>query len=380
LEQAQRLESVGRLAGGVAHDFNNLLTVINGYSDLMLKRMSPEDPWRRQVEGVRTAGARAAEVTHQLLAFSRKQVLLPKVLLLNDLVREAEGVLRPILGKDIELVLKLDPALRMVEADPSQMHQVIVNLAANARDAMPSGGTLFIESANAKPGEVCTSCPAHAGHGRFVSLTVTDTGSGMDSATMEHAFEPYFTSKSAGKGPGLGLATVHGVLRQSGGHIGIVSSPGNGARFTIHLPAVDRLADEEPTTKVAALGGSETLLVVEDEAEVRQMIGAILSAHGYRALQTGTGKEALRVYAQQNGRIDLLISDVVLPGMRGTEVAESMRKLDPQLRVLFISGYMDPTTTAPAFHSGAHYLQKPFQPEELVRKVRQVLGPSTFLD
>ena len=380
LEQAQRIESVGRLAGGVAHDFNNLLTVINGYSDLMLKRMSPEDPWRRQVEGVRTAGARAAEVTHQLLAFSRKQVLLPKMLLLNNLVRESEGVLRPLLGKDIELMLMLDPALRMVEADPTQMHQVIVNLAANARDAMPSGGRFLIESANAKADEICTSCPAHAGHGRFVSLTITDTGIGMDSATLEHAFEPYFTNKSAGKGPGLGLATVHGVVRQSGGHIGILSAPGNGAKFIIHLPAVDRLADEEPTSKIAALGGTETLLVVEDEAEVRQMIGAILSAHGYRALQTGNGKEALRVFAQQSGRVDLLISDVVLPGMRGTEVAESLRKQDPLLRVLFISGYMDPTTMAPAFQSGAHYLQKPFQPEELVRKVRQVLGPRGSLD
>jgi signal transduction histidine kinase/CheY-like chemotaxis protein len=376
LQQAQRLESIGRLAGGVAHDFNNLLTVINGYTDLILKRMGPDDPWRGQIESIRTAGVRAADLTRQLLAFSRKQILQPKVLLLNGLVREAEGMFARVLGEDIKVACTLDPALWTVEADPGQMHQVVLNLALNARDAMPSGGQLTIETANARPGEVCMGCLDTAGQGRFVALSVSDTGVGMDAATLEQIFEPFFTSKGSGRGTGLGLATVYGIVKQSGGHIGVTSEPGRGSRFTIHLPAVERLADGEPAAMAPAAGGTETLLLVEDEADVRQMIGAILTAHGYRALQTGDGKEALRVYAEEGGRIDLLISDVILPGMRGTEVAELLRKQDAQLRVLFISGYTDPTTTgASAFKSGAHYLQKPFRPEDLVRKVRQVLGP-----
>ncbi len=324
MEQTQRLESVGRLAGGVAHDFNNLLTVINGYSDLILKRMQ-DDPWRRQVEGVRSAGARAADVTRQLLAFSRKQVLLPKMLLLNDLVRDAEGALRASLGDAIDLILDLDPGLRPVEADPVQMNHVIVNLAANARDAMPSGGRLTLATANAKPGEVCLSCANHAGHGRFVVLSVADTGVGMDAATLEHAFEPFFTNKGAGKGSGLGLATVYGIVKQSEGHIGIESSPGHGARFTIHLPAIDRLAEEGASAGAAVRGGTESLLLVLDEADAWQLLGAILGAQGYRTLRASDGREALQLYAEEGGRVDLLIADAVLPGISrsGTPLSRS---------------------------------------------------------
>jgi signal transduction histidine kinase/ActR/RegA family two-component response regulator len=375
-QQAQRLESIGRLAGGVAHDFNNLLTVINGYTDLILKRMEPEEQWRGALESIRAAGNRAADLTRQLLAFSRKQVMQPKVVLLNDVVREAENILGGLIGEEIEVRCVLDPALWPVEADPEQIQQAIVNLALNGRDAMPSGGQLTIQTANAKPEELCASCRDGAGHGRFVVLAVTDTGVGMDTATVEQAFEPFFAGKGRGKGAGLGLATVYGIVKQSGGHIGVTSELGCGAKFTIHLPAVERLAEEGPEIKELALGGTETLLLVEDEAEVRQMIGTILSAQGYRALQTGDGKEALRVYAEERGRIDLLISDVLLPGMAGTEVAELLRKQNAELRVLFISGYSDLTITGTSlFKAGAHYLQKPFGPEDLLRKVRQVPGP-----
>jgi PAS domain S-box-containing protein len=357
LLQARKMESIGRLAGGVAHDFNNLLLVINGYVDLVLKRISVSDVVYPQIDEIRKAGERAAELTMQLLAFSRKQVLQPKVLSLNDIVRDSDKMLRRIIGEDIELICILDPSLRPVEADPGQLHQVIVNLVANARDAMPDGGRLIIETANTEQG---------------VSLSVRDTGRGMDPVTLEHAFEPFFTTKGVGKGTGLGLATVYGIVRQSAGDISVQSELGRGATFIVHLPASEKV----PTTNEPdgpAPGGSGTVLLVEDEEGVRRLIATILQQHGYRVLEAAGGEDALGMIKQCGDRIDLLISDVVMPRMGGPELAAQLRELRPEVTVLFISGYTDPSITDQVVLTGSHFLQKPFAADALVRTVGEAL-------
>lgn len=358
LLQAQKMESIGRLAGGVAHDFNNLLTVINGYADLALRRISASDPVYSQIEAIRSAGDRAAELTMQLLAFSRKQVLQPKALSLNDIVHDSERMLRRVIGEEIELVCLLDPSLRRVEADPGQIHQVVVNLAVNARDAMPSGGKLIIETANAGP---------------EVSLAVRDTGHGMDSATLEHVFEPFFTTKSVGKGTGLGLATVYGIVRQSAGHITVESEVGCGTTFTVLLPAVEGAAALEAAARPLP-AGSGSVLLVEDERDVRRLTATILENHGYRVLTAADGEEALRMFERCEHRIDLLISDVVMPRMRGPELAAHLRRRQPEMRVLFISGYTDPSIANHVVTAASHFLQKPFAAEALVRAVSDALG------
>jgi CheY-like chemotaxis protein len=357
LLQAQKMESIGRLAGGVAHDFNNLLTVINGYADFVLRRLSADDQVYPQVKEIRSAGDRAAELTQQLLAFSRKQVLQPKVLNLNDIVRDSDKMLRRLIGEDIELVCVLDPSARFVEADPGQLNQVIVNLAVNARDAMPGGGKLIIETANSE---------------QEVSLTVRDTGHGMEAGTLEHIFEPFFTTKGVGKGTGLGLATVYGIVRQSAGHISVQSEVGSGTTFTIRLPASEgdtpRNASDKPQP-----GGSGNVLLVEDEEAVRRLIATILEQHGYHVLVANDGEEALSVYKHARPRIDLLISDVVMPRMRGNELAAHLRELQPEMRVLFISGYTDPSISNQVISAGSNFLQKPFKVDALLRAVNDAL-------
>jgi PAS domain S-box-containing protein len=362
LLQAQKMESIGRLAGGVAHDFNNLLTVINGYGDLVLNQLPATVDSYDQVKEIRKAGERAADLTRQLLAFSRRQVLQQKILSLNEVVRDSDKMLRRLLGEDIELVYLLDPALWPVEADPGQLNQVIVNLAVNARDAMPVGGKLVIETVNGSS--------ADAG---CVKLTVSDTGHGMDPATMECVFEPFFTTKGMGKGTGLGLATVHGIVEQSGGHISVRSELGHGAAFTIHLPAKQgALAVEEPP--VQGLKGDETVLVVEDEDGVRLLMVKILQSHGYRVLSANGGAEAIHACHEFPDRIDLLITDVVMPVMRGPELAANLQPLQPGIKVLYISGYPDPLITdGVAFGADSNYLQKPFERNAFVRAVRDAL-------
>jgi two-component system cell cycle sensor histidine kinase/response regulator CckA len=308
-----------------------------------------------------------------LLAFSRKQMLQPKVLSLNDAVRDSDKMLRRLLGEDIELVYLLDPALRPVAADPGQLNQVILNLAINARDAMPGGGKLVIETANCRWPEAGSDSHGSAAPGESVRLVVRDTGQGMDSATMEHVFEPFFTTKGVGRGTGLGLATVHGIVEQSGGRISVQSELGLGATFTIHLPTIREAAIvASPLPEVAK--GNETVLVVEDEEGVRLLIVKILQSHGYRVLQASGGDEALRVFDEHSGRIDLLITDVVMPLMRGPELAARLRVLHTGIKVLFISGYTDPLITdGAALNADSSYLQKPFEKDALARAVRDAL-------
>jgi len=369
LRQAQKMESIGRLAGGVAHDFNNLLTVINGYGDLVLKSVPAGDPVYRQVGEIRKAGGRAAELTMQLLAFSRKQVLQPKVLSLNDIVRDADQMLRRVIGEDIELLCILDPGLRQVEADPGQLHQVIVNLAVNARDAMPDGGRLVIETANAGP-EIRDASRPERQAGQYARLIVRDTGHGMDPATLERVFDPFFTTKGVGKGTGLGLATVYGIVQQSAGHISVQSELGRGTTFTVHLPAVEQPVETVEASADAVPAGSGTVLLVEDETEVRRLIAMILEQHGYRVLEAAGGEEAILTHEACPDRIDLLITDVVMPHMKGPELAVRLQSRQPDLKVLYISGYPDRA----GFRGQEHYLQKPFATEALVQAVREALG------
>jgi PAS domain S-box-containing protein len=371
LIQAQKMESIGRLAGGVAHDFNNLLTVINGYGDLVLSQLPTYDESYRYVKEMCRAGERAADLTMQLLAFSRKQILQPRVLSLNDIVRDSDKMLRRLIGEHIDLVCVLEPGLKPVEADPGQLHQVIVNLAVNARDAMPDGGQLTIETANGLP----QGAESQTGlRGDYVCLTVRDTGLGMDKGTMERAFEPFFTTKGVGKGTGLGLSTVYGIVRQSAGHISIESEPGQGAAFHMLLPAVQGApAVEAPPAPVVQ--GSETVLLVEDEDSVRRFLVTILRNHGYQVLQAAGGEEAIRTCRESAGRIDLLITDVVMPRMRGPELAARLRAMSSDLRVLYISGYTDPPIGETTdFGAGSHYLQKPFAQDALLEAVREALN------
>jgi PAS domain S-box-containing protein len=373
LQQARKMESVGRLAGGVAHDFNNLLTVINGYGDLVLGGLPPAEATYQQVKEMRRAGERAADLTRQLLAFSRKQMLQPKVMNLNVAVRDSENMLRRLLGEDIELVYALEPELWPVAADPGQINQVIINLAINARDAMPAGGRLIFQTSNCVMPSTEEDLPEDRIPRDCACLIVRDTGHGMDSETLEHVFEPFFTTKDMGQGTGLGLATVYGIVEQSGGHISVQSERGRGAAFTIYLPAI-RAKQELVLIKEAVPKGNETVLVVEDEEGVRLLIVRILQSHGYEVLQARGGDEAIRLFNERSGRIDLLITDVVMPQMKGPELAAHLKGLHEGMKVLFISGYTDPQITNVAeLNSGSYYLQKPFERDALTRAVRDAL-------
>jgi PAS domain S-box-containing protein len=375
LEHSRKLEAVGMLAGGIAHDFNNLLTAMLGYTELLLGRIAPGAPHRREVEEVHRASERAAALTRQLLAFSRKQMLRPRVIDLNALVLNLDGMLHRLLGEEIEVRTCLDPALGRVRADPSQLEQVIVNLAVNARDAMPDGGKLLLSTERApgeggSPGAEGEPATCHA------LLRVEDTGAGMDAATRAQIFDPFFTTKDVGRGTGLGLSTVYGIVKQSGGSIQVESEPGKGTRFTIQLPCVDGATAAEPEPVDAAVGttGTETILLVEDEPSVRVLARESLRECGYTVLEAADGEEALRVAAGCPGPIHLLLTDVVMPRMRGRALADRLREARPGTGVLFISGYPDDARGRRGdVDPGSPFLEKPFTPDTLLRRVRQTL-------
>jgi PAS domain S-box-containing protein len=378
LRQAQKMEAVGRLAGGVAHDFNNLLTAISGYSDLLLHRLPDYSTLRRDVEEIRKAGDRAAALTRQLLAFSRRQVLQPKVLDLNTVVTNMGQMLRRLIGEDIELSTDLSPSLSRVKADPGQIEQVIVNLAVNARDAMPDGGRITIATADAELSPAYAVVHTDVRPGPHVLLSVADTGQGMSDETQAHLFEPFFTTKERGKGTGLGLATVYGIVQQSGGHIRVNSAADRGSTFLIYLPRVEAPEDGVQRADRPLLPhpspGTETVLLAEDEEMVRRLAREILSGNGYKVLEAGNGREALLLSEAHRGEIHLLLTDVVMPKMSGRELTERIRPLRPDLRILFMSGYTDDAILRHGvLEDGIPFLQKPFTAEELARKVREVL-------
>jgi two-component system cell cycle sensor histidine kinase/response regulator CckA len=375
--RVQRIEAIGRLAGAVAHDFNNLLTVIRGRSELLLKRLGPNDPGRCEADLIRDAATKAASLTRQLLIFSRGEVLQAKVLDLNAVITEIEPMLRRLVGEGITFYTALAPALGSVKADQAQIEQVIMNLLVNARDAMPNGGCLSIVTANAELGEDYCRSHVDARPGPHVMLAVSDTGVGMDPDTQAHLFEPFFTTKGPDQGTGLGLAVVYGIVKQSGGWISVVSEPGRGTAFTIYLPRVD--AEVERTaalgTWAGSLDGSETILLVEDQPEVQATACDILQQHGYTVLVAGHGGEALQLAAQYAGEIHLLLTDVVMPHVGGRELVRRLVPLRPHMKVLYMSGYTDETVSD--YKSlGAAFVQKPFTLDVLARKVREVLnGP-----
>jgi len=376
LRQAQKMEAVGRLAGGVAHDFNNLLTVITGRSQLLLLKLAPESPLRRDVELVEETAHRASALTRQLLAFSRKQMVQPRIVDLNEVVRGMESMLGRLIGEDIALTTRLDPAAGCVRADPAQLEQMIVNLVVNARDAMPLGGRLTLETGHVRIDE--TFARQHVGlkPGPHVRLVVRDTGVGMDGLIKAHLFEPFFTTKGPGKGTGLGLATVYGIVTQSGGAIRVESEPGQGATFTIELPRVDAPADGpgDVADTTAAPYGSETVLLVEDEPEVRGLARDILHQQGYTVLEAADGDQALRVGREHRGLIHLLVTDVVMPQMGGRELADRLQAGRSELKVLYVSGYTDDAILRQGVsETGTAFLPKPFTAAALAHKVRQVL-------
>ena len=377
LRQAVKMEAIGTLAGGVAHDFNNLMTAVLGYSDLMLRRVGKGDPLRKEIEQVRKAGERAATLTSQLLAFSRKQVVQPKILDLNWVIADTERMLRRLIGEDIDLVGVPHPELGMVMADPDLIGQVIINLAINARDAMPKGGKLTIETANTYLDEAYARRHHGVEPGRYVLLAVSDTGSGMDEATLSHIFEPFFTTKAKGKGTGLGLAVVYGIVKQSGGHIWVYSELGRGTSFKVYLPCAEQETEAVGLGAGPAeplRGGSETILVVEDDDTVRDLASISLRMNGYTVLAGRDGDDALKICSEHEGPVQLLVTDVVMPGMSGRALARKIEPLRPAMKVLYISGYTD---NAVVHHGvldvGTAFLQKPFTPDALARKVREVL-------
>jgi two-component system cell cycle sensor histidine kinase/response regulator CckA len=378
LRQAQKMEAVGRLAGGVAHDFNNILTAISSYSELLLADLAREDPRRADVEEIRKATERAAALTRQLLAFSRRQVLQLKVVDLNAVISGAEKLLRRLIGEDIALVTRLDRALHPVRADAGQLEQVIMNLAVNARYAMEKGGTLTLETGNVEfTASEQTAEQSIVAPGRYALLTVSDTGTGMDAETKRHIFEPFFTTRERGRGTGLGLATVYGIVQQSRGFIWVDSEPGRGAVFRIYFPAATEAAAaaESPASPAAQPGaGTETILVVEDEDAVRAVACASLRRQGYTVLEAPNARAALEVLAEFSDRIELLLTDVVMPGLSGPALADRLATLRPDTRVLFMSGYTDDAIVRHGIlEPGLNFLQKPFTPDILAQKVRQVL-------
>jgi PAS domain S-box-containing protein len=374
--QAQRLEAVGRLAGGVAHDFNNVLTAITGYTELMLEDTGPRDPKREDLLEIRAAAGRATALTRQLLAFSRKQVLQTRVLDVNDVVRTLAKMLQRLIGEDVKLESALAPALGAVRADPGQLEQVILNLAVNSRDAMPGGGRLTIETANVVLDEDYVHRHTGAAAGRHVLLAVSDTGCGMDAETQAHIFEPFFTTKELGKGTGLGLATVYGIVKQSGGHLWVYSEPGKGTTFKIYFPQVDAVIETAELASAAqpVMGGRETVLVAEDEPAVREIVTEVLAKKGYQVLRAPDGQTALELARAHDGAIQLLLTDIVMPGLTGRELADALRAERPGVRVLYMSGYTDDAVVRHGvLEEGMPYLQKPFAPNALAVKVREVL-------
>jgi two-component system cell cycle sensor histidine kinase/response regulator CckA len=374
--QAQKMEAVGRLAGGVAHDFNNMLSVISGYTELLTRKLPEDSPLRRDIKMIKQASEKAESLTQHLLAFSRRQIMRPINLNLNELINELRMMLERMIGEDIELIIKAGKSIGNVKADPGQIEQALMNMAVNARDAMPGGGTLIIETANIDLNEGIVHRKVTMQPGSYVLLTVSDTGVGMDQETQANIFEPFFTTKEKGKGTGLGLSTVYGVVKQSGGYIWVYSEPGQGTTFKIYLPRVAEMADQLPVAEQPPerLHGTETVLLVEDDEGVRSVCEVILGEHGYKVFAARNGEEALKFFNRSKGAVDLLVTDVVMPGISGPELAGQTRPFRTDMRVLYVSGYAE---NAIVHHGkldpGISFLQKPFSPNDLLRRVRKVL-------
>jgi PAS domain S-box-containing protein len=375
LRQAQKMEAVGRLAGGVAHDFNNVLTAIFGYADLLTEEFPAGSPARQDLEEIRKAATRASALTRQLLAFSRQQVLAPVVLSVNDLVEDVDKMLRRLLGEDVELRVTLARDAGNARADPGQLQQVIMNLVVNARDAMPTGGKLLIETADAELTEQYAELHQQVIPGPYVMLAVSDTGVGMDAQTKARIFEPFFTTKEKGKGTGLGLSTVYGIVKQSGGYIWVYSESGHGTTFKVYLPRVDAPAEPQaPPRETATLSGTETILLAEDDEMLRPLTKGLLAKFGYTVLDAESAEQALAVAGAHQGPIHLLVADVVMPGASGRELARRLAQSRPETRVLYVSGYTDDAIVHHGMlEPGLKFLQKPFTPAALARKVREVL-------
>jgi len=374
LVHAQKMEAVGRLAGGVAHDFNNMLTVISGYTRMILDELSPLDPLREYADEIGNAAHRAGAITNQLLAFSRRQVIQPRVINVNTVVGQTERMLRRLLGEDIQLTLNLREGVGNIRIDPNQIEQAIVNLAVNARDAMPAGGRINIETENTQLGEDYAMNHLGVKPGDFVMIAMTDTGHGMDAATRQRIFEPFFTTKERGKGTGLGLATVYGMVKQSGGDIWVYSELGKGTIFKLYFP---RVAEGEAGIRAGesnrpAVAASETVLVVEDEKPVRDLTVRMLRQLGYSVLSAASGAEALEISQSHAGKISLLLTDVVMPQMSGRQVADALLSTRPDLKVLYLSGYTEDTVIHHGIQSGVEFLPKPFSRESLSRKLGEI--------
>jgi signal transduction histidine kinase len=377
LRQVQRLEAIGRLAGGVAHDFNNLLAVIIGCSDVVLDALAPDHPAARKVEMIRQAGTSAADLTHQLLAFSRQQMLQPRLLNLKEVVEKVRAMLHRLIGENIELKVSVQASLGHVKADPGQIEQILINLAVNARDAMPQGGQLTVEVRNVELDESYKHEHESVIPGRYVMLAVEDTGCGMDRDTQSRIFDPFFTTKELGKGTGLGLATVYGIVKQSGGYIWVRSELRKGTKFQVYLPRVEQAAQpaKEEESEGTVLRGRETILLAEDSASLREMAREYLEGVGYTVLETSSGEEALQRAKEFTGPIHLLLTDVVMTGMSGPELARQMESLRPGMRVIFTSGYTDAAIGRQGVLDPAvAFIQKPYRPKVLARKIREVLG------
>jgi len=377
LQQARRMEAVGRLAGGIAHDFNNLLTIIKGYVELATNRNVRQPELRSDLQHIGDASERASTLVRQLLAFSRKQVLKPKVLDLNSIVLNLDKLLRRLLAEVIDMKTMVGKDVGAVRADPSQIEQVIMNLVVNARDAMPNGGRLLIETANVELDAAYAQDHATVRPGRYVMLAVTDTGIGMDADTVAHIFEPFYTTKGSGSGTGLGLSTVYGIVKQSGGYIWVYSEPGKGTTFKVYLPRVDDRLEISSTIEApsaAARNGKETILLVEDEPGVRELTNMVLSGRGYSVLEALNPQDAERLAENHGSEIHLLLTDVVMPGISGRELAKKLTARHPNLRVLYMSGYTyNVIAEDGTLEEGLSFLQKPFTPQILAQKVRETL-------
>jgi two-component system cell cycle sensor histidine kinase/response regulator CckA len=373
LRQAQKMEAVGELAGGVAHDFNNLLTGILGYCHLMLDEIPADHPLRPDLVEIRSAAERAASLTHELLAFSRRQMLQPRVVDINVLIAQLQKLMRRLISEEVELVMALAPDLHPVTVDPASVEQILVNLAVNARDAMPAGGRLTIETANVELDEAYAVTHVTMNSGPYVMLAVGDTGEGMDAATRARVFEPFFTTKEQGKGSGLGLATVYGIVKQSGGYIWVYSEPGHGTVFKVYLPPTPSSVARPAGGAADDLTGWETVLLVEDEDAVRALAREVLRRHGYVVLEARHGVDAVRVAERHLDAIHLLITDVVMPYMSGRELADRLVSVRPAMKALFMSGHTDHSLIHGDVPPGAAFLEKPFTPEILARRVRRIL-------
>jgi signal transduction histidine kinase len=374
-KQAEKMETVGRLVGGVAHDFANLLTLIAGYSDILLNRVGERDPIRPELDEIRKAANRGARLTGQLLGFTRGQAVQPRQLDLNTIVVDLQRMLALVIGEYVDLETDLSPNLHKIFADPGQMEQVIMNLILNARDAMPAGGRIRIETANS---EISERIGAEHGirPGPSVTLSISDSGHGIDAQTLSRIFEPFFTTKEEGRGTGLGLNTVHRIVKESGGDIWVNSAPGEGATFTICLPRATQVTDngDLSTSPRAPEAGSETLLLVEDEETVRKLLTHVLHKRGYQVIEASNGPEALRIYERRSREIHLVLTDMVMPHMSGRELGEQLRRIKPDVKIIYMSGYTDDVLVRTgALGPGMSFLQKPLRPEVLTAKVREAL-------